>query len=492
VLIFGAGTAGAQAPREPGTEENRTQQRPKQFVPPDPPPPPQPQLLPPPPVLKFGLFEKANTARSGSDQSQALLGRTITQEPNPPAASVIRAILGFVALLVLAYLGGHPRVRSLERRLQIAHLITAGLPFVFLGFVFAHPAVAILTPRMLGEVGPLLPLGLGWIGFVIGSRFEARALDKLPPGTGAAVVATTAIPVASILAMCSLVVVLARTSFASAGALRDALLLATAGAMAARSAPHFLQMFSPAEPVSLRLVRVIELEQLAGVFGMMMVSVYFRPQGQMVAWQLPGTAWLFITLGIGTTMGIFIFGMLAKVNKGAQFTAALLGAVAFTAGMASFLRLSPISVCFIAGAIVINLGGAWTEQVRTVLERMERPIYFLFLVIAGALWRPWEWQGWVLMAFFVSARFGSKWLAAALLSRFWVRDISPSERRVLAGAPMGALSLGIVVSAQDLYSGPTVAWIVTAVIGAAIVTEFALQFAARSLPRQAAGQESVY
>jgi hypothetical protein len=411
-----------------------------------------------------------------------LLGRSPDAPPAPPAPAVIRAILGFVAFLALAYLAGQPRVQRLERSLNIAHLVTAGLPFVFLGFVASQPAVGILTPSVLREVGPLLPLGLGWIGFVIGSRFDARGLDRLPAGTGTAAVLTAAIPAAFILGTCGLMLFgTPSMSLASPGtaAFRDAILLAAAGAMTARSAPYFLNASRPGEPVPGRLIRIIGLEQLAGVFGLMMVSAYFRPQGVAVAWQLPGTAWLFITLGIGTTMGIVVLATLAKIDKGPQFTAALLGAVAFTAGMASFLRLSSVSVCFIAGAIVFNLGGPWRERFRDVLERLERPVYFVFLVIAGALWRPWEWQGWVLMTLFIASRFASKWIAAGVLRKFSVIHLAPAERRVLIGAPMGALSVAIVVSAQDLYSGPTVGWIVTAVIGGAIVMEFALQIAAR-------------
>jgi Kef-type K+ transport system membrane component KefB len=482
LLLLSAHLTIAQTPRTADAPPSDAEKRsaPKQQFVLEPPPPPPPRLLPPPPVLDLRL----DIRPSLSDQNQTLLGRSPEAPPAPPAPAVLRAILGFVALLVLAYLAGQPRIQHLERRLNIAHLATAGLPFVLLGFLASQPAVGILTSSVLREIGPFLPLGLGWIGFTIGSRFDARSLDKLPRGTGPAVLVTTALPAAIILGICGLLLVGTRGPLATAGApgaLRDALLLATAGAMAARSAPHFLQAFSPGGAVSERLLRLIELEQLAGVFGLMMVSAYYRPQGVMVAWQLPGTAWLFITLGIGTTMGIVVFATLARINKGPQFTAALLGAIAFTAGMASFLRLSPVSVCFIAGAIVINLGGQWKERVCEVLERLERPVYFVFLVFAGAVWRPGEWQGWLLMAFFISSRFVSKWLSAELLGKWWIRDLAGGERRVLAAAPMGALSIAIVVSAQDLYSGPTVGWIVTAVIGGAIVMELVLQLAARRL-----------
>jgi hypothetical protein len=452
-------------------------------------PPPVP-LLPPPPVLDLSPGARSTVATL-LEQNQALLGRSPDVLAAPPTPVLIRPIVGFVALLVLAYIWGQPRFHLLEQRFNIAHLITAGLPFVLLGFIASQPVVGILTPPVLQEIAPLLPLGLGWIGFVIGSRFDARALNTLPAGAGPAVMLTTAVPIVAILGICGLWLMGVRPLMAASGAagsVRDAVLLALAGAMAARRAPHFVQAFSPGAAVSERLLRITELEQLAGVFGMMMVSAYFRPQGEAVAWQLPGTAWLFMTLGIGTTMGIVIFSTLTKI-KGPRFTAALLGAIAFSAGTASFLRLSPVTVCFIAGAIVVNLGSPWREDLREILRRMERPVYFVFLVIAGALWRPWEWQGWVLMAVFVTTRFCSKWLAAVLIERFWIADLAVSERRILIGAPMGALSVAIVVSAQDLYSGAGVGWIVTAVIGGAIVMEIALQVAARFFSKSAPAGE---
>jgi Kef-type K+ transport system membrane component KefB len=281
-----------------------------------------------------------------------------------------------------------------------------------------------------------------------------------------------------VFAACAVAILLIDPEGSRTWAFRDALLLATAGAMAARNTPHFFRVFSKVNEVSERTVRVIELEQLAGVFVLLMVSAYYRPGGQLVNWQLPGTAWLFVTFGIGATMGLFVYFALTKINKDPQFTAVLLGSIAFMAGMASFLRLSPLAVCAIAGVITANLGGPWKEQMAGILERLERPVYFLFMVLAGALWHPSEWQGWVLMVVFIVSRLGSRWFASEVARRAVSKDLTDDERRSTAWAPMGALSVAIVVSAQDLYSGPTISWIVTAVIAGALLSEVGLQFAA--------------
>jgi hypothetical protein len=124
-----------------------------------------------------------------------------------------------------------------------------------------------------------------------------------------------------------------------------------------------------------------------------------------------------------------------------------------------------------------------------ILERLERPIYFLFMVIAGALWNPSEWQGWVLMVVFISSRLASKWLAGHIVGRRLLPDLTSDELRSITWAPMGALSVAIVLSAQDLYSGPTISWIVTAVIAGSLTAETALQLAARRV-RRAAGTQA--
>lgn len=486
---FVGGVLAQQAPRQVQKKEAQQEQKQeqKQTAPPVEPAAGAPEPFEPPVLEPETDFEKI-TGRLALE-TRDLITKPFQVMPAPPPAVVLRGIIGFVIFLALAYVAGHSRVKGWERSLNIGHVVTAGLPFVILGAVASLPAVGILTPVTLTGVAPLLTLGLGWIGFGIGSRFAGQFYDRMPPNTGAAVILTTAIPMAFLMLLGWLFVKyfgLGVIEGLEPRALREGLLLATAGAMSARSAPHFLRAFTPGQAASPRMEWVIELEQLAGVFGAMFVSAFFRPAHGAVTWQLPGTAWLFVLFGMGLIMGIVVLATLTRIERGTQFTVALLGAISVTAGMASYLRLSAIAVCFLAGAIVFNLGGSWRDEVRVVLERMERPVYFLFLVIAGALWRPDDWRGWAFMGVFVAGRFLSKWLAAGVLGRFWMRDMSGHERGILVASPMGALSVAVVVQAQDLYPGPFVGWSVTAVIGGSILMEIALQLALRGRQPQEA------
>ena len=228
----------AQAGPQQKTGEGKQDAGPEQANPPD---------LPAPPVVEPATDLEEIAGRLTAE-TRDLLTKPFQAMPAPPPGTVIRGILGFVLFLALAYVAGHSAVKRWERSLNIAHAVTAGLPFVMLGVLASQPAVGILTPTTLSGIAPLLTLGLGWVGFGIGSRFDARFFERLPPNTGAAVILTTVIPLAFLMLVGSLFLQFVGTGALDGQpphALREGLLLATAGAMAARSAPHFLRAFTP-------------------------------------------------------------------------------------------------------------------------------------------------------------------------------------------------------------------------------------------------------
>ncbi len=454
-------------------------------------------------------FSRDATGDTGPDEepdtSTSVIAPTPTPVlPMPPPRSprlssgdAIKAIFGLVLLLALAYIGGHPRVQRLEQKLRISQVITAGFPFVLIGLVSREDGLGILSEPVLDAIRPVLPLGLGWLGFAVGFRFDVRKLEKMPPLAGEAFVATTAVPylviVGCITALLFAIHDGAPTTSTTLGTatdadsslliLRDAFVLAAAGAMTAVGLPRLLERHGAARPDVDRVGRIIQLEELAALLGILIIGAFFRPDEVGTGWQLPSVGWVFVTFGIGTALSGVIYALLGTIKGPVETLIIMLGSICFTAGMASYLRLSPVVVCFIAGAVLQNFPGPWKAQVGAALARIERPVYLLFLLIAGAVWRVDEWQGWVLMLAFVAARLLGRIAGVALFARRHPASLSAFERRHLAISPMGALSLAIIVTAQDLYSGPTVPWMVNAVIGGAILTEIIVQVFAFERPR---------
>lgn len=402
-------------------------------------------------------------------------------------AAVVWTILGLLAIAVLAYLAGDPRVQHLEERLGVSQVITAGFPFVLLGMIARTETVGILGDDMLAELSPLLRLALGWIGIVVGFRFDARLLGGLPPGTARVVTFATSIPFATVLASTALLLFvttgLSSSSLRDPVFLRDALILGTAGTMTAVTATRALG--ASGETVQ----RVLRIEELAGIAGLMIVAAYFRPSGVGVSWQLPGTAWLFLTVGLGISLGVIVYGVLLRARTDAEFTALTLGCVSFVAGLAGYLHLSSVVVAFLVGALLANIPGAPKQRLGRALERLERPIYLLSLVIIGALWDAGDWRGWVLMPVFAASRLGGKWLAVRFGLRGSGLSLPPHARNALVFAPIGPLAVAIAVNAQLLYPGGSISRIVSCVIGGAVLTEIAIQIHARRAARAPADPE---
>lgn len=421
------------------------------------------------------------------DLSPMLDGRAPRADAEPLAtrerpAAIVRIIVGLMALLALAYVSGHHRVQRFEERLGLYQVMTAGFPFVLLGLIARTPSVGILTDDVLSQLSPLLRLGLGWIGFMVGFRFDGGLVAMLPRRAPSLSAFLTLVPFTAVLAATGAVLALFQRlpqNLADPVFLRDAIILGTAGSMTAYSAVRLLAKGPEREEAERLIGGVLRLEELSGVIGLAFIAAYFRTQAPEASWRLPGTGWLLLTLGLGMGAGLLMYLLLRIVSGKSELIAVALGTIVFTAGFAGVLRLSPVVVCFVMGLLVGNTPGIPREELGGILSRLERPLYFLFLLIVGALWNVGEPLGWGLMLVFLVSRLAGKTLALRLARWRHGSLLSPPQQRLLAVAPLGPLSLAIVVNAQLLYPGGSISLIVTAILGGAIATEVIVQLSRR-------------
>jgi Kef-type K+ transport system membrane component KefB len=386
----------------------------------------------------------------------------------------VQVIGGLVALVVLAYLGGHRRVVQFQERLGIGGVITAGFPFVALGVIASRPAIGILGPEVIERLRPALHFGLAWLGFLIGAQLDIRVLDRVPRGTAYLIAVEAIAPFAVTAAGCGAVMIGFGLPWREPDVWRDVILL---GAAAAMTAPRKFRGFANQAWREGRGVDVLlaQLDELIGVIGLLFITAYFRDETAS-AWNLPGTAWVFVSLGLGVAIGVLIFAMIRVPVSNAEFLAVVLGGIAFAAGLAGYLRLSPIAVCFIAGVLVTNFPNDQRDSVFRILRHLERPVQLLFLIVAGAVWQPDDWRGWALIPLFVAGRTLGKYLGV-IGSRAAVGAELPSgfadQRRLIA--PLSGLSIALVISVPSLSPEAGLSWVVTAVIGGAIATELLIR-----------------
>ena len=394
----------------------------------------------------------------------------------------IKVIGGLLALIVLAYLGGNRRVVRFQERLGIAGVITAGFPFVALGLVASLPSVDILTGDVVGKLRPLLHFGLGWLGFLIGAQLDIRVLDRVPKGTAYLILVEALGPFGITAAGCGAVMITFGIAADDPSLWRDVILLGTCAAM---TAPRKFRGFTSRAWHEGRSVDILlaQLDELVSIVGLLFITAYFR-EGTSTTWQLPDTAWIFVSLGLGLAVGVLIFSMLRVPRSDPEFLAVVLGGIAFASGLAGYLQLSPIVVCFLAGTIVTNFPNDQRDNVFRILRHLERPVHLLFLIIVGAIWDVTDWRGWALVPLFVAGRVLGKW-TGVLASKTVVGALLPStfaDQRELV-TPMSGLSIALVVSIDSLHADPGLPWIVTAVIGGSIATEFLLRRTARDATR---------
>ena len=383
----------------------------------------------------------------------------------------IKVIGGLAALLVLAYLGGNRRVVRFQEQLGISGVITAGFPFVALGAIASLPQIGILNTDVLAKLRPVLHFGLGWVGFIIGAQLDIRVLDRVPKGTAYLILVEALGPFGLAAAGCGILMVSFGMSLDDPATWRDMILLGTAAAM---TAPRKFRGFANRTWHEGRGVDILlgQLDELVGVIGLLFITAYFRDDAGATTWQLPNTAWVFVSLGLGVAIGVLIFAMIRVPVSNVEFLAVVLGAIAFASGLAGNLRLSPIVICFIAGVLVTNFPNEQRESVFRILNHLERPVHLLFLMIAGAVWTITDWRGWALVPLFVAGRIIGKW-TGIIASKTVVGALLPSafaDQRTLV-TPLSGLSIALVISVQSLYHDEGLPWIMTAVIGGAVVAE---------------------
>lgn len=79
------------------------------------------------------------------------------------AAGLIAAQLGF-------------RRRNLPAGIEL--MLGTGTPFIFLGVCLGPQGLGVINDDIWHQVGPIVLMGFGWIGFLYGTHFELRQLRR--------------------------------------------------------------------------------------------------------------------------------------------------------------------------------------------------------------------------------------------------------------------------------------------------------------------------
>jgi hypothetical protein len=287
-------------------------------------------------------------------------------------------IAALVLIVAISFWRPLRRVRSL---LGVGHLLSTGHAFLVLGFLLGA-AGGEWPARLIEEVSPVVAFVAGWIGFATGMRFDLRVLRTVP--ARAYVVALVPALVAALLVGGASLAVLLFVRVPWTQALAGALVIAGAAASSGPTLAAVLRTRRAGRAAPVRgILRLIEFS--AGVDDVVVVVLallaftLFRAHPDAVA---PGWLLLISVLGsalLGAITWLFLGGRAGDDER------MLLGLamLAFVAGFAGWLHLSPAGVAAIAAVVLVNLPGERMAQLVGTVHRVERPAMVILMAVIG-------------------------------------------------------------------------------------------------------------
>jgi hypothetical protein len=197
---------------------------------------------------------------------------------------------------------------------------------------------------------------------------------------------------------------------------------------------------------------VASLDALVGILALQITYALFPPAGVAGAALSPGLVWVVAALGLGVICGILFIWLTRPRPGGEELVLFLLGIAAFSSGAALQLQLSPLFVSVTMGAVVANLSPD-PSRVFRVLQEWEKPIYVVFLILAGALLSfPTLWILFLAGAYAL-LRTGGKVLGNLVMVRAVPLSFPTPKRFGLGLLPQGGISLAMAISAVLTYEG---------------------------------------
>jgi len=319
-------------------------------------------------------------------------------------------------------------------------------PFwIILGFLLGQRGLGFFPPDILGDLEPVVLLGLAWIGLVFGMQVDFRILRKMdarqlrlgllfPIGVGAVVAA-----------------VFLLVGFSPFVAL-------ALGAVSMLSTPETLDALArsrkPRRRMVLRFLRLVMAFSgipAVAVFGI--ASILYSPFSTLSGGIASPAILLLSIAGIGLVAGYALLIMSRGRRDMITIITLLMGITAMVAGAASVLGVSPLPAAAVTGAVVINRC-VFPHRILKATHLFERPLLVALLVLVGSAVRALDFS-WPIFLGLVLVRgatllVGGRYLAGILTRRGW----SPLESGLGLGFfPQGALALGLVVALLGV-SGP--------------------------------------
>lgn len=300
----------------------------------------------------------------------------------------------FLLILLAGYLGTGLVLRKISSR----NFFPSGMEYLILGlllnpglyyFLSSNLTFDIFSPinnEILSKMAPVISGVTGLLGLYWGMKFSLVELLKTNREQIRIAIYDT---VLSTVIIGSIAFASFYYFFPDPGNLLEILLasyaLAVIGSM---STPYVLQKFREKYDITRKLSDSLNsATRFSLFFSLIMFGAIFsfynfntRP-----TMQLTPIEFFTISIGIAIAIGILFFIFLGRESDARKIFVGILGITMLGSGIAYYLGLSPLFLCFILGILLGNLSRI-KEKVLDTIEQLISPLSIVLTIYAGIIW----------------------------------------------------------------------------------------------------------
>ena len=323
-------------------------------------------------------------------------------------------LLASLILILLALLGARFSFGARRVPAGARLILKTGNHFLFFGFLLGPAALGLVSDEAVRGLSPFLGLALGWIGLLFGLQLDRSTVRQFPRAYVAVAVGQA---VLTFLLCWGAGLVAARLFGPQHPAVP--LMVLGAAATACVSTPAGIAVvsanFLAKGELRRLLLFVASLDGVVGITALHTAYAAFHGTSVLVTgYDVGWWVWLLGGVLLGLVCGVIFLWLVRLRPSVEELVLYLLGISALSAGAALQLQLSPLFVAMVMGALISNAHSDWHGVFR-VLERWEKPIYVILLLLAGATLRFPTWWVLPLALAYAGVRGASKVVANAAM-----------------------------------------------------------------------------
>jgi hypothetical protein len=361
----------------------------------------------------------------------------------------LKTILGLIAIALFAYLGA-TLFRISRLPLTVRTIISSGISYLILGFLLGPQATEMLSYDDIAELDVVINLGVGWVGLLFGLQFYGRNLKRISLrsylGIGLESMTTF------VLVGLGMWFAVSSSSLAGPAWLTVVVLAIIGSTTSPTIGAEVINQLQPSGKVTdmVRLFSSIDATLAIVLLGSILCFSPLHASGSGLL--ASGWIWFLVLVILGFILGVLFHLLTLYRYTDNQLFVISLGLVVFCGGVAHYLLISPLLLNFIVGIVVANRSPQYLRVLNSLLS-IEKPLYFVLLTIAGAIWTIPPISLLCLAPVFVLLRFFGKLIGGALAS-----VVCQLETKGIWGIgpglmPHGGMALVIALHIKQFFPG---------------------------------------